>query len=128
MAKKLAEIYCREPDVDVIGKYGNEISIDSAIMMRNHVIQEHGDKVDSVRIEYNKRKDGVIVKWYSCDKPEFKWHLKKDWHDDNYYIDYMKKGEGIYKRYIISGDEIREEKIMKNNDDNSSISREKQTL
>ena len=100
MGSKMVEVYYMEANVFVKGKYGDEISIDKVLSIRNDLVQKYGEHLCEIDIVYDKRKDGIHVTPLTTKVPNY--HFKKYTGVDSYFVRYLKKGKGVYKQYTIS--------------------------
>ena len=113
MGEKMVKMYYREADVFVIGKYGNEVPLDLAVATRDGLLQRYGEYLKRVNITYDKRKTGIVVtaEWHK--EPDY--HSKKREGDEYYNVEYIKKGEGVYKNYKMFADGTLKEEIRVKN-------------
>lgn len=59
MGKIMKEMYYYEPNVQVIGKYGQELTVDFILNIYKNMTEKYRERLNRVEIEYKKRKDGV---------------------------------------------------------------------
>lgn len=55
------EVYYREPEIFVTGRYNRDISVEQILAIKKVFVENFGALLSKITIDYSKRKDGIHV-------------------------------------------------------------------
>ena len=61
MPSIIKEVYYREPEIFITGKYNRDVSTEQAIAIKKGFVEKYGALLGKITIDYSKRKDGIHV-------------------------------------------------------------------
>lgn len=78
MGKIMREVYYREPNVIVEGKYSRELSVEKLLQILKESKIVFGIGLKEVHVKYDKRKDGIIATriFYKNGEPNYEFRHK----------------------------------------------------
>ena len=123
MGKITVDVCYPEPEVWISGKYSREISIDEIKRLIAHLKSIHGRKLETIKLVYDKRKDGPIATFYLWTHDPR--HFKKRFHDETVIVFYHEIRKHVKGKGTITVEEAKEvfipiseiEELMSKGDD-----------
>lgn len=61
MPSIMREVYYREPEIFVTGRYNRDISVEQVLAIKKVLVENFGALLSKITIDYSKRKDGIHV-------------------------------------------------------------------
>ena len=105
MPSIITEVYYREPEIFITGKYNRDISVEQALTIKKELVERHGALLCKITIDYSKRKNGVnvtIVLYDSIEKVPL--HIRHRDSMDDTMIFYSRTNKEDPKTVIVNKD------------------------
>lgn len=105
MPSMMREVYYREPEIFVTGKYNRDISVEQVLAIKKELVERDGALLSKITIDYSKRKNGInvtITLYDSIEKVPF--HLRHRDSMDDTMIFYSRTSKEDPKTVIVDKD------------------------
>lgn len=105
MPSIIKEVYYREPEIFVTGKYNRDVSVEQALAIKKGLVERHGVLLSKIAIDYSKRKDGIHVKptvYVSIENVPFRFQYRDSMNNTN--IFYARTDKEDAKLVIVDKD------------------------